>query len=245
MSGVLDWFSFKGSRSTAYGVYVEQLPPVTLAAERVKIETITGRSGSLAMLEGDGVYEDVELQIDCFVRNLAQLNGMAAWLQGSGNLVLPNRSGGHYVGRVINKLELERIIRAREARRFSVQFRLEPYFYLDEVESIESTETSFFLTNPGNAASAPRICVYGSGDVALAIAGQSIILTGLTDGILLDSALLDALSLDEAQLMNSSMSGDFPMLPPGECAVSWSAFDGNDNPGTVSRIVIEPRWRCR
>ena len=35
--------------------------------------------------------------------------------------------------------------------------------------------------------------------------------------------------------MNSSMSGDFPLLVPGNNAISWS--------GDVTKIEIQPNWR--
>lgn len=249
MAEVLDWFAFNGRRCADFGIHVEELPPILIAEERVKFEEVPGRSGDLAIMELNAaerpVYKAIEPTIECIVDDVDQLDSMAAWLQGAGVLVLPNRPGGYYTGRVIGEMSLERIIKARENRRFSVDFHLDPYFYLNDAGEIEITNASHVLQNPGTAESAPRITVYGSGDVGLAIAGQSILLTGLTDGIILDTVLQDALSLDGAQLMNNHMAGDFPTLPPGSSTVAWSAFDGNDNAGTVTRIVIAPRWRCR
>ena len=57
--------------------------------------------------------------------------------------------------------------------------------------------------------------------------------------------LQDALSTDGAQLLNDHMSGDFPEIPTGKSTISWAAFDGNDNAGSVTQIRISPRWRCR
>ncbi len=247
MSEVLNWFSFKGKKSTDFGVRVELLPPITLAEERVKFKSAVGRSGSIEQTEGDAVFEDMVLTIECYIESLDNLNGIAAWLFGYGDLILPNRPGGHYVGRVIGKIEMERVIKAREVRRFFVDFRVEPYFYLDDSAIIESTETSFAITNPGSVASAPRITIYGHGDIQLAIAGQSIYLQRLEDGIILDTHLMDALTLDGAQLANGHVSGDMPTIPPGVSTVAWLPleFEDDNNPGTVTRIVIEPRWRCR
>lgn len=247
MSEVLNWFSFKGKKSTDLGVRVELLPPITLAEERVKFETVAARSGSIVQLEGDAVFEDMVLTVECYIENLDNLNAIAAWLFGKGELILPNRPGGHYVGRVIGKIEMERVIKAQEARRFFVDFRVEPYFYLDDSPIIESTEASFAITNPGSVASAPRITVYGHGDIQLAIAGQSVWLFGLEDGVILDTYLMDTLSLDGAQLMNEHVNGNLPTLPPGVSTIAWLPLvvEDNNNPGTITRIVIEPRWRCR
>lgn len=249
MAEVLDWFGFKGKRCTDYGVRVEKLPPITLAEERVDFEEVPGRSGDLTIMEERTderpVFKSMEFAIECFVENIDKLDGMAAWLLGSGPLVLPNRPGGTYTGHVVNRMELERVIKGHEIRRFTVDFHVQPYFQLDDSADIESTAASFVITNPGSAESAPRIAVYGSGDVSIAMAGQNVLLTGLVDGIIMDTVLQDALSLDGAQLLNNSMAGDFLTIPPGESTLSWHAFDGNDNPGTVTRIVVTPRWRCR
>lgn len=245
LAEVLDWFGFKGKRCTDFGIYVEEFPPITIAEERVKFEPVLGKSGQLTMLEGEAVFEDMEQPIVCRIDSIDRLNEISAWFFGAGPLVIPNRSGGYYYGRVVNRLELERIIRSRDNRRFTIHFRVEPYFYLDACADIESTAASFVLRNPGSAESAPRIAVYGSGDVSIAIAGQNVLLTGLEGGIIMDTVLQDALSLDGAQLLNNNIAGDFLTIPPGESTLSWHAFDGNDNPGTVTRIVVTPRWRCR
>ena len=51
--------------------------------------------------------------------------------------------------------------------------------------------------------------------------------------IVIDSALQEAY-IGNA-LMNDHMSGDFPVLKPGQNAISWS--------GTVTRVVVKPNWR--
>ena len=38
-----------------------------------------------------------------------------------------------------------------------------------------------------------------------------------------------------ATLMSDHMSGDFPVLKPGQNAVSWS--------GNVTRVIVRPNWR--
>lgn len=35
--------------------------------------------------------------------------------------------------------------------------------------------------------------------------------------------------------MNSAMSGDFPVLLPGQNAISWT--------GNVTKVEIQPNWR--
>ena len=49
----------------------------------------------------------------------------------------------------------------------------------------------------------------------------------------LDTSLMEAYS--GVASMNNCMSGDFPLLEPGQNAVSWS--------GSVTKVEIVPNWR--
>ena len=58
-------------------------------------------------------------------------------------------------------------------------------------------------------------------------------LTDISGNIVIDSALQEAYK--GTTLMNDHMSGDFPVLKPGQNAVSWS--------GNVTRVIVRPNWR--
>lgn len=58
-------------------------------------------------------------------------------------------------------------------------------------------------------------------------------LTGISENIVIDSVLQEAYIGNT--LMNDHMSGDFPVLKPGQNAIGWS--------GTVTRVVVKPNWR--
>ena len=99
------------------------------------------------------------------------------------------------------------------------------------------------MTNQGTMPSQPRITVYGTGAVALSVGGIVISLYDMEDGIVIDSQLRDALSLDMTELMNGNMAGEFPEIGIGTTAISW-ASDSIGGGGTVSKVVVRPRWRC-
>lgn len=242
---MLDYFEFKGERCTDYGIRVTKLPPITLAEERLEHEKITGRSGDLTRKEGDAVFNSMVLPVECYVENIEMLDSMGAWLRGEGKLVLPNREGGYYVGHMVNQIELERIVKAFDDRTFTLNFHVQPYFNLDNSKDITITAASQVITNPGTVESEPRITIHGSGDFGITIGSQLVILKNITDGIIMDTVLQDALSLDEAQLLNGNMAGDFIRIPAGRSVLAWYPFEDDDNPGRVTKIVITPRWRCR
>lgn len=76
------------------------------------------------------------------------------------------------------------------------------------------------------------LTVYGSGEITLMI-GTTITELEITRKITLDTPLMEAYSGTES--MNHCMSGDFPILLPGQNAVSWT--------GDVLEVIIEPKWR--
>ena len=74
----------------------------------------------------------------------------------------------------------------------------------------------------------------------VAIGRQVMFFTGISDGVIVDSALMDALTLDGGGLLNNHVSGDFFTLDPGyPTTVSWTLDSG----AALSKIIITPRWR--
>ena len=124
-----NWFSFAGITSTTKGVYVQDFPPATLPEERAEFVDIPGRSGSLTVLEGAAVYDDIILTINCYVRDMTQLDAISAWLRGSGALVLGNMPDRYYVARCVNQIEVAKLLRASGHRTFAAVFRCQPYRY--------------------------------------------------------------------------------------------------------------------
>ena len=230
---MMDWFEWNGVRCTQYGIHVLEQPPVTIPSERVTFTDVPGRSGSLTQLEGDDVYDDMVLTATCLIDDPSRIPEIAAWLRGSGTVTFANRQAGFYHARVVNQIPFEKILRGNPHRSFTINFRCKPFWYLSDVEPITLSTSGTFITNPGSVASEPVITVYGSGEITLMV-GMTITELEITDKITLDTPLMEAYV--GATSMNSFMSGDFPVLPPGKNAVSWS--------GNVSKVEIQPNWRC-
>lgn len=228
-----DWFDFKGVRSTTHGVYVSKYPPVTRAEERVEFEDVPGRSGSLTRTEGDAVYNDIVLSIECRVNDLSKLDAIAAWLRGSGVLVLGNVPDRYYIARNVNQLELTKIL--RQYRSFPAVFRCAPYRYVYPApDTITKTISGQTITNPGTVDAEPLIVVTGSGDVTLTIGTKTVQIAGLSSAITIDVAA--GLAYNGAVNLTGSLTGDWPMtIPPGTSTVSWT--------GTVTKVEIAPAWR--
>lgn len=206
-----DWFEWNGVRCTEHGIHVSEQPPVTLPSERATFTNVPGRSGSLTTLEGNEVYDDLLLTATCFISDPSRIPDIAAWLRGSGTVTFANRQGGFYHARIVNQISFEKILRGNPHRSFAVNFRCKPFWYMADVQPITLTTSGAFITNPGSVSSEPVITVYGNGEVTLMEACSGI------------------------ASMNSTMSGDFPVLLPGQNAISWT--------GNVTKVEIQPNWR--
>ncbi len=228
-----DWFSWNGKKCTEYGIHVLEQPPVTRPSERVTFTDVPGRSGSLTLLQGDDVYDDLTLTAVCIISDTSRIPEICTWLRGSGKIVFANRQGGFYEGRVVNQIPFEKILRGNPHLRFAVNFRCKPFWYQENVPEINVTNSGTFITNSGSVYSEPVITVYGSGEITLMVGMTIVELDGIMDCITLDSPLMEAYK--GATSMNGCMSGDFPTLLPGQNAISWT--------GNVTKIVIQPNWR--
>ena len=228
-----DWFTWNGVSCTQYGIHVLEQPPITIPAERATFVDVPGRSGSLTVLEGESVYDDLVLTAQCIVENTERVGEIAGFLKGNGRVTFANRPGGCYYARIINQIPFEKILRGNAHRTFAVNFRCKPFWYAENVEPITVTQSGSFVTNPGNIYAEPVIRVYGSGSITLIVALTIVELENVTESVTLNSELKEAYKGTTS--MNSNMSGEFPVLYPGANAISWT--------GNVSQVVIEPRWR--
>lgn len=228
-----DWFEWNGKRCTEYGIRVSEQPPLTLPAERVTFTDVPGRCGSLTTLEGEDVYEDMVLTAQCFIQSGARVPEIAAWLRGSGIVIFANRPEGYYEARIINQIPFEKILRGNPHLAFAVNFRCKPFWYLKAVVPITLTQSGSFISNPGSVFAEPVITVYGTGAITLMVGMSITELESVSGSVTLDTPLMEAYS--QATSMNSAMSGDFPVLLPGQNAVSWT--------GAVNKIEIQPNWR--
>mgnify|MGYP006910803671 CR=1 FL=1 len=228
-----DWFEWNGVRCTQYGIHVSELPPPTIPSERMTYTNVPGRPGSLTTLEGEDVYEDVVLTAQCFLADPMKIPAIAAWLKGSGKVAFANRQGGFYYARVANQISFEKILRGNPHRSFAVNFRCKPFWYQKNVAPIALTQSGSFVTNPGNVYAEPVITVYGTGAITLMVGMIITELEGISGSITLNSQLQEAYSGTTS--MNGAISGEFPVLLPGQNAVSWT--------GNVTSLNVIPNWR--
>ena len=230
-----DYIIWKGINSRTVGITVTELPEIILPEKRVTFTDIPGLSGSLAQTEGVDVYKDITLAVKCYCPEPtpAAVAMIAGFFRGAGRLELPNRPDGYYEARVVNQIPFAKILRGNSPRTFTVNFRCKPFLHLYSGGTEATVSSGISQHNPKGIQSKPLITITGSGDITLLIGTQIIQLSGIEDGIVLDSELQEAYYGNT--LLNSKMTGEFPVLCEGNTAISWTG-------GNITSVSVIPRW---
>ena len=235
------WFEFCGENSQNYGVRIMDAYMVTAPGVRGSSKTVAGRSGDLWLSTGE--YNTVTVKHTIRVP-LSRYGDMLKWLDQSGHLVFSQSPNYAYNARFNrgsgnNGIEFKAVTKGRDPLlEGQITFTCQPFRYMYPQPDEVTFAAPGSIFNPGTTGSQPKVTITGSGDFSVTIGGETLYFTGITDGIIVDSELMDALSLDGTALMNNNMSGTPWTIQPGANAVSWAV-----DSGSVLSVKILPRWR--
>lgn len=228
-----DWFAWNGVKCTDYGVHVLTHPAISRPKERVTTQAVPGRSGSLTIIEGDCVYDEFIASCVCIAPNPTSIPAFSAWLHGPGVVMFGNQPTGYYHARVSSQIDFETVVRGRPNRKFTVNFRCQPFLYQLNMPDIVLT-TSGQVVNQGTVFAEPVITVEGTGEIDLTIGEVILGISGLASSITID--VPQRLAYQEGVNLTGSLTGDeWPTLPVGTTSVSWT--------GSITRLTITPNWR--
>lgn len=250
----IDWFEWNGVKCTQYGMHVLGQPSVISAAERVSNEEIPGRSGTLTLLEGDDIFDDVTLAATCIIddpyetvdgESVSRIAKITGWLRGNGTIKFANRQEGYYRGRMSSQISFDKIVSGNPHLAFQVQFRCQPFFYLDSGDapvSISGTTQQF--SNPGNTPSLPVIKLTGTGEGTIMAGGSTMLINSFedVDYIMLDCEAKIAYTgapgdpSDPLKLLGTRVTGEWLTIPTGTSFFTMT--------GGITSATITPRWRC-
>lgn len=227
------YFIFRGKNSLDMGVIVTSMPDVYKPKRRVNTQEIPGRDGVLHVDEG--TYENYNKVVECAVVERANLDGICAWLDGSGEAIFSTEPDKVYRVRVDNQISIGKML--QYFQKFQVTFDTYPFKY-----SVNAADDFVVLTKPsllrnrGTVAAEPKIKIYGTGSVVLTINGKEYRLNGLQESMVLESEMMEVLDGAGGTYAPPDL-GDhlFPRLEVGNNAISWM--------GDVEKVEIEPRWR--
>lgn len=238
----IDWFKWKGVSCVDYGIHVLTQPTIVRPVERVDYQDIPARSGSLAFLEGENIYDDITMECGCIIESTDRIMDICGWLKGYGTVEFAARSNGFYRGRVANQVSFDKVVQGNPHRAFNLQFRCKPFFYLHSGNSaITLSSNPQTLVNPGNIPSEPLIKLTGTGsDQYIMCGGATMLITGFTGigSLYLDCEEKMAYSIVGGQttLMGGRIQGNWIQLSEGNSYFAYSSG--------ISSVEITPRWRC-
>lgn len=228
------YIEWKGIRSeTIPGLLICELPPITKPKIRTSITKIDGRDGDIVDELG---YESYTKSIKIGLTRNYDIDAVAKYFTGEGNLVLSEEPTKVYKCKIIDKIDFEKLLRFKTA---TVKFHTQPFKYLKNEVSKEisiTTQTSLVVKNQGLEISKPIITLYGSGNVEIAINGSTMFEYTFPEGE--TAVVIDSLQ-EEAYLdgvyKNRNMLGEFPKLIVGNNTITWT--------GTLTKIKVDPKSR--
>lgn len=230
-------FTFGGKDSFQdFGIYVASRPIIPSPKRRVSYMDVPGRDSSLR--RDEGTYEDITLSVECsFIGDTYQkISELKSWLLNAGetDLVFSYQPDRKYIAQVVNSIDFEVILKITS--HFVIVFNCQPFQYAVENEPVNIT-TDSTLINPGTIISFPTIKVNGTGAGSVTVNGKSVSFSNIDEHVILNSEIQETYKDAGTDLINknSTKTGDYPVLLPGENIISFS--------GGVTSLEITPNWR--
>lgn len=225
-------FIWKGQKSDEWNIVCEEMPPISLPAEKVEEIEIEGKSGFYTI--NTGTYEGTTKEVIAHYEG-NNFDDLAEWLSGSGDLILDTLPDRYYKAYIQNAIPLDIILEAGLSK-FPIKFRCQPFGYSLKNDLITITEKGTIVTNTYTQFSEPVITVYGTGNIELFIGKEQISLKNVNEFFVIDTPLKEAYKNNDK--LGESMIGEFPTLKAGaDHAITWD--------GTVTKIEINPNWRYK
>jgi len=222
------YFIYNNISSIDMGILVNEVPPIIKVNRDINKIVIPGRDGFLT--EDLKTYGSTVKTCECTLLDIAMVEQVLAWLDGSGEVIFSNQPDRKYKASIINQIPFNRIM--RQWYKFIVIFDCQP-FGLSLDPNVTTLAVPSSIYNWGTYESKPIIKVYGDGAIDLSINDAVIHLANVSGYVTIDSDLMDCFK--DTTLQNQNMSGNFPKFKIGLNTISWN--------GAVSKVEITPNWR--
>lgn len=223
-------FTWHGVSSDTIGVGVEHYPSIPIPARRQTLLSVPGRNGGILITED--AFENVILNYDVYIKEAANMavvsRTVLEWLLVPGYQELTDDydTGITRYGFFETTDPIESFL--NRFGRVTLAFNCKPQRYI--TESLTPEVYSSPLVNPTYNEARPLIIVHGSGSGTITVGNNTVTLADCE--ICLDSENQQAYY--DSTNMNDKMEGEFPVLPIGTTAISYT--------GGVTSVEVAPRW---
>lgn len=226
---------FNNICSEELGIIVVEGPPEVLAQEEYEEISIEGRNGTL--IENKGTFPNIEKSFILTTIDIDQdinlmIEKVKKWLFDIKDNKLLYSIENKY--NIVKKVIIEEDIKTtfEEFGDFKVKFICEPFYYNLLEKNIIVTQKQTTIYNSGDFTSAPKIIIYGTGDLQITINDTTVQINNVDERVLLDSKLFLCLDKDNNN-KSIDMIGNFPTLDVGENTITWT--------GNITKLEISPR----
>lgn len=227
---MMDFFTFDGVSSADYFVGINGNKTFGSPNRRKEFVSVDGRSGDLVIDRGG--YENTILTYEChivkdFQRNIEGFRNFLLSKVGYKRLEDTAHPDEYRMAAVSGGLDIEAMGYAKAAV-FDVSFNCKPQRWLKSGEN--EVIPGEILYNPTLYPSKPKIRLYGTGTLTIGEYEMTVDALYPNEYIDIDCDLMNASY--GAVNFNNYISGQFPMLEPGDNEISW----------TGDSLTIIPRW---
>lgn len=230
------WFTLDGEDSRNYGIYLQKPPEIQSAEPDIDFIKIPGRAGTLT--QNNGGFKDNDIELECYIKDIANIGAAYGFMHGSKKLIISTDPTRSYKATFYGKAIAERLVRDMKAWVFVAPVNLKPFRYHEPAPDAQAIFYSGdSIVNPGSAASAPRITIIADGNISIAIGQYTMEFENVTDGIIIDSDKHRLLNTDGVSTALNHDIDEFPLLEPG---INYIQYEGS-----ITSMLIEPRWRDR
>lgn len=213
------------------GLLICELPPISKPKMRTSSTEIDGRDGDILEYLG---YKSYDKTISIGLTRNYDLDAIMNFFTGNGKLILSNEPDKYYNAQIVDSIDYNKLINFKTAK---VKFHVQPYKYLLNEKHVTldiTEEKELTVENAGLEKSKPKITLYGSGIVDIYLDDVEIFKIDIDD----EFVVIDSLEEEAYKgnvLKNRNMTGEFPVLKPGNNKISWS--------GNLTRIEVQPKSR--
>ena len=223
---------FRENNNDDFGIVVNKLPDIILAAERGEWVQVLGKSGEDFVSELS--LEAIMIPLPIWIPPGANVAAVSAWLRGEGHLRVEGWPW-FWRGRVMNSIPLSACI-GNDGWNTTVMFKCDPHRYLwPEAETLILTDGRA-IENPCTTESMPEITVIGTGEAMLFIGGHSVGFIEVGGTMIIDAERKKARMADGTPATKRLvLTNGWPTIAPGENTISWT--------GGIREVRIAPRYR--
>ena len=230
-------FTFGGKDSFQnFGIYMASRPHIPSPERRVTYIDVPGMDSRLR--RDEGTYGDITISLECsFLGDpVSKISAIKDWLLNAGeaDLTFSHIPGRKYFAQVVNSIDFEIVLKVTS--HFVILFNCQPFQYATDNTPVMVSESTT-ITNPGTLKSLPIIKVTGSDAGNLMVNGNSVSFSDIDGSVVLNSTIQETYLDTGTELIskNSTKTGDYPVLLPGDNAISFS--------GGITSLEITPNWR--